>query len=172
MNSRIKTVLAALVIVMSVWACVPSGSSSSSASLSYSEDLSKYRPEITESSVSDAKKSSFQNNDEPFDPPSNDITVALDRKLDTLAKNNSVIKYVNGFTIQVYLGSSSQEAYQARDTAQVILPEIRAEVTYQQPTYKTRVGRFTERIEVQKTLIKLKTKFPNAISVPAKVYIN
>ena len=89
-----------------------------------------------------------------------------------MAENNKEIRYVNGYSIQVYSGSSSSEAYAARDTARVVLPEIRTDVEYKQPIYKVRVGRFTERLEVQRTLLQLKPKFPDAISVPQRIYIN
>ncbi|ADR21745.1 hypothetical protein MATR_06220 [Marivirga tractuosa] len=143
----------------------------STASKSYSEDLSQYRPEVDTSYKMVEEESAFRTTSENFEPNA-DVTELLNKKLDTLAENNKEIRYVNGYSIQVYSGSSSSEAYAARDTARVVLPEIRTDVEYKQPIYKVRVGRFTERLEVQRTLLKLKPKFPSAISVPQRIYIN
>ncbi|WKV13712.1 SPOR domain-containing protein [Marivirga harenae] len=143
----------------------------STASKSYSEDLSQYRPTVDTAFEMESEKSSFRSTSENFEANA-DVTALLDKKLDTLAENNKEIRYVNGYAIQIYSGSSSAEAYEARDTARVVLPEIRTDVEYKQPIYKVRVGRFTERLEVQRTLLKLKPKFPDAISVPQRIYIN
>ncbi|HET8859903.1 SPOR domain-containing protein [Marivirga sp.] len=143
----------------------------STASKSFSEDLSEYRPEVDTAFEMEEEKSSFRKTSEYFEAES-DVTELINKKLDTLAENNKEIRYVNGYSIQIYSGSSSSEAYEARDTARVVLPEIRTDVEYKQPIYKVRVGRFTERLEVQRTLLQLKPKFPDAISVPQRIYIN
>lgn len=162
--------IAFLLVGFFVMGCVTT-QSTSTASKSYSEDLSQYRPEVDTSYNIEEKNSSFRTTSENFEPKA-DVTELLNKKLDTLAENNKEIRYVNGYSIQVYSGSSSSEAYAARDTARVVLPEIRTDVEYKQPIYKVRVGRFTERLEVQRTLLKLKPKFPSAISVPQRIYIN
>ncbi len=143
----------------------------STATKSYKEDLSQYRPKVDTAFEMEEEKSSFRKTSENFDPNA-DVTELLNEKLDTLAENNKEIRYVNGYSIQVYSGSSSSDAYAARDTARIVLPEIRTDVEYKQPIYKVRVGRFTERLEVQRTLLKLKPMFPSAISVPQRIYIN
>ncbi|RUA27420.1 MAG: hypothetical protein DSY77_17380 [Bacteroidetes bacterium] len=162
--------IAFLLVGFIVMGCVTT-QSTSTASKSYSEDLSQYRPEVDTSYKIVEENSSFRTTSENFEPEA-DVTELLNKKLDTLAENNKEIRYVNGYSIQVYSGSSSSEAYAARDTARVVLPEIRTDVEYKQPIYKVRVGRFTERLEVQRTLLQLKPKFPDAISVPQRIYIN
>ena len=162
--------IAFLLIGFLIFGCVAT-QQTSTASKSYSEDLSQYRPKVDTTFSIEEEKSSFRKTSENFEAKA-DVTELLNRKLDTLAENNKEIRYVNGYSIQVYSGSSSSAAYAARDTAKVVLPEIRTDVEYQQPVYKVRVGRFTERLEVQRTLLKLKPKFPSAISVPQRIYIN
>lgn len=168
--NRFGTLIAFLLVGFFIIGCV-STQPTSTASKSYSEDLSQYRPEVDTTIEIEEEQSSFRKTSENFDPNA-DVTELLNRKLDTLAENNKEIRYVNGYSIQVYSGSSSSEAYAARDTARVVLPEIRTDVEYKQPIYKVRVGRFTERLEVQRTLLQLKPKFPDAISVPQRIYIN
>ncbi|MGM0580595.1 MAG: SPOR domain-containing protein [Bacteroidota bacterium] len=168
--NKFGTSIAFLLFGFFITGCV-STQPTSTASKSYSEDLSEYRPEVDTTLKMEEEKSSFRKTSENYDPKA-DVTELLNNKLDTLAENNNEIRYVNGYSIQVYSGSSSSDAYAARDTARVVLPEIRTDVEYKQPVYKVRVGRFTERLEVQRTLLKLKPKFPDAISVPQKIYIN
>ncbi len=138
--------------------------------LSYSEDLSDHRPVVKELKPEETA-APFRKTSEDYTAKS-DVTKLLNSKLETLAVNNKEIRAVSGLTIQIYSGSSSQLAYQARDSAMIILPEIRTNVEYSQPIYKVRVGKFTETLEAQRTLLKLKPKFPAAISVPTTIYIN
>ncbi len=160
-----------IVLVWVVSACATT-QSTSTASKTYSEDLSEFRPVVdTEEELSAGNEIKFRKTKENI-IPKNDVTQLLNAKLDTLAQNNDEIKYVNGYAIQVYSGSSSSEAYEARDSAMRLLPETKTVVKYEQPIYKVRVGSFTERLEVQRTLLKLKQGFPAAISVPAKIKVN
>lgn len=168
--NKFGTSIAFLLIGFFIAGCVTT-QKTSTASKSYQEDLGQYRPEVDTTFEVEVEKDKFRKTSENFDPNA-DVTDLLNTKLDTLAENNKKIRYVNGYSIQVYSGSSSTEAYAARDTARVVLPEIRTDVEYKQPIYKVRVGRFTERLEVQRTLLKLKPKFPDAISVPHRIYIN
>ncbi|MFT4740158.1 MAG: hypothetical protein ACJAT1_000960 [Marivirga sp.] len=154
-----------------VAACVTASSTTSKASLSYAEDLSSYKPIVVDSGASQTQTSTFRTTAEAF-TASSDITSLLNSKLDTLAESNKAIRSVRGLTVQIYSGSSSELAYQARDSAIVVLPEVRTVVQYNQPIYKVRVGRFTEKLEAQRTLMKLKPKFPGAIAVPTTIYIN
>lgn len=143
----------------------------STASKTYSEDLAEFRPEVEIKESTTANEIKFRKTKENIST-TGDVTRTLHAKLDTLAQNNDEIKYVNGYAIQVYSGSSSSEAYEARDSAMRILPETKTVVKYEQPIYKVRVGSFTERLEVQRTLLKLKHGFPAAISVPARIKVN
>ncbi len=166
----IRNILGLLVIVLLVSACATT-TKTTTASKTFTDNLSEFRPKVDTLSTTGKPESSFRNTKENFSPE-NDVTATIDNKLETLAVNNSETKYVNGYAIQIYSGSSSSDAYAARDTAMHILPEIRTNVEYQQPVYKVRVGSFTERLEVQRTLLKLKPQFPGAISVPKRIKVN
>ena len=168
--SKFGNGIAFLLIGFLIFGCVAT-QQTSTASKSYSEDLSEFRPKVDTTFEIEDEKRSFRKTSRDFEAE-DDVTELLNMKLDTLSENNREIRYVNGYSIQVYSGSSSSDAYAARDTARVVLPEIRTDIEYKQPIYKVRVGRFTERLEVQRTLLKLKPKFPNAISVPQRIYIN
>ncbi|GAA5036105.1 hypothetical protein GCM10011506_31190 [Marivirga lumbricoides] len=168
--NKLKNYIGFLLLAGIGFACTTT-QKTSTASKSFSEDISEFRPKIDTVTVKSEEEVSFRKTEENFNPKY-DVTELLNEKLDSLAFNNADIAYVNGYSIQIYSGSSSAEAYQARDTAMILLPEIRTNVQYQQPVYKVRVGSFTERLEVQRTLLKLKPKFPSAISVPSRIKVN
>ena len=172
MNS-FKNLLLLLIGAVFISACATGTPQSSKASLSYSEDLSAYRPEVefNDSLVEEKASNGFRRTQENYQAKS-DVTRDLDAKLDTLAENNKEVRRLSAITIQIYSGSSSELAYQARDTAITVLPGVRTVVQYDQPIYKVRVGKFTEKLEAQRNLMKLKPKFPSAITVPAVIYIN
>lgn len=170
--NNFRNILALLICAIAVTACVTGNSSSSKASVSYSEDLTTFRPQASDSIVNQESSSTmFRRTSENY-TASTDVTSLLNAKLDTLAESNKQIRSVSGLTIQIYSGSSSDLAYQARDSAMTVLPEIRTIVQYDQPVYKVRVGKFTEKLEAQRTLMRLKPKFPAAIAVPTTIYIN
>lgn len=166
----VRNILGLLLLVLVASACATT-TKTSTASKTFTDNLSEFRPKVDTLSTTEKPESTFRKTKENF-RPENDVTATINDKLETLAINNSETKYVNGYAIQIYSGSSSSDAYAARDTAMYILPEIRTNVEYQQPVYKVRVGAFTERLEVQRTLLKLKPKFPGAISVPKRIKVN
>lgn len=170
--NKLTNIFYFIVLALVVSACATT-QKTSTASKTYSEDLSEFRPKVgtEDEELSADNEIKFRKTKENINPK-NDVSDLLNAKLDTLAQNNEEIKYVNGYAIQVYSGSSSSEAYEARDSAMHILPEIKTVVKYEQPIYKVRVGSFTERLEVQRTLLKLKHGFPAAISVPARIKVN
>lgn len=168
--NKLANIIYFVVLVWVVSACATT-QKTSSASKTYSEDLADFRPKVDTEETEVENEIKFRKTKENISPE-NDVTRLLNAKLDTLAQNNEEIKYVNGYAIQVYSGSSSSEAYEARDSAMQILPEIKTVVKYEQPIYKVRVGSFTERLEVQRTLLRLKNGFPAAISVPARIKVN
>ena len=169
MNNFVAS-LGFLLVLFFIMGCATT-QQTSTASKRYNEDLSEFRPKVDTAFEVKQERSSFRQTSADFSAEE-DVTKLLNSKLDTLAENNREVRFVNGYSIQVYSGSSSSEAYAARDTARLVLPQVRTDVEYKQPIYKVRVGRFTERLEVQRTLLKLKPKFPSAISVPQRIYIN
>ena len=101
-----------------------------------------------------------------------DITQKLDSLLDTLAINNQQIKYVQGYTIQVYTGSSQSEANEAKAEVYKLLPGSRPSVSYDLPNYKVKVGKYYYRLQAQKEFAVLKKEFPSAILAPQQFRIN
>ncbi|MFH4968514.1 SPOR domain-containing protein [Gaetbulibacter sp. M240] len=65
------------------------------------------------------------------------------------------------YKIQIYNGNRS-EAYNAEKDFNKGFPEWKTKVVYEQPNFKTWVGSFRTRLEADRALKRIKTKFTNA----------
>ncbi|WP_461074589.1 SPOR domain-containing protein [Spirosoma flavus] len=78
------------------------------------------------------------------------INRRLDLVLDTMATQNRTIRYAPGFRIQVYVGNQRQEAEAAKLLITQNFPELNPYLSYNQPTYKLKVGDFMRRIDAER----------------------
>lgn len=139
-----------------------------SSNSSYSEDLSVHRPEVN----LEVQQEIQQEEPEPVSEPEYDQTAKVDQKLDAITSQNKSSRTTAGFTIQVYSGTSREQASQAKSQVYRILPESRPETKYEQPIYRVRVGEFGDRLEAQNTYAELQKEFPQAIVIPSRIRIN
>ena len=144
----------------------------------YYEDLTLLRPvySVSEKQVDpevELLQESTENNNVsgPFNPQF-DITHKLDSLLDTIAANNRQIKFVQGYTIQVYTGNSQEEANDAKAKVYQALPGSRPTVTYDLPNYKVKVGKYYYRLHAQKEFAIVKKVFSSAILAPQQFRID
>jgi hypothetical protein len=134
----------------------------------YEEDLSEYRPLYDEGPiVENPEKRELEVELRPTHHVNEDLHTALD----SIALYNAGTNYVEGYRLQVYLGKSREKALEVRDLLFQILPDERPEVLYDQPNYKVKVGKYTERMEAQKAYMKIQEEFPNAIVIPEKLWV-
>lgn len=155
--------LLSVIILAGCAALSPSGSNSS-----YSEDLSVYRPTVeagTTEEVTVEEKT-------PDVTPTHHQTVEIDRKIDVISSHNRRNGSAQGFTIQVYSGTSREQASQAKAQVYKILPDSRPETKYEQPIYRVRVGEFMDRLDAQNTYAELLPEFPQAIVIPTRIRLN
>ena len=136
----------------------------------YSEDLSTYRPEkriAEEPVIIDSEVSEIV-----ADSTTEDITVKLNIELDTAAVySRSTIKYIDGFTIQVYGGDNRNLAKEERLDLIRHFPDTKPMMVFEQPNYKVRVGQFYTRLEAQHLYSQVKHYFRGAILIPKRIYI-
>lgn len=132
----------------------------------YQEDLSKVRPEykLPDSTASTA------NNPQPV-VPSNDVTKGLNAKLDSVAENNSKVKYAQGYRILVYSGKSSAEVKNVRTRIYEILPDADIYQDFKSPNQRVKVGNCIDRQEAYMLHGKLKKDFPNSVIIPDQIII-
>ena len=83
----------------------------------------------------------------------------LTRLLEIYKKMNSKTEY---FTIQIGFGSYS-EATNHRDDAAVHFPQYEARIIFDSPTYRVHLGRFINRLDVERTFAEVRKKYPQSI---------
>ena len=136
---------------------------------SYSEDLSAYRPEIVipKEEYADTVSVEFI-----ADSTTADVSLKLNTVLDTAAIHaRSSIKYIDGFTIQVYGGDNRATARDYRLELIRKFPFSEPRMVFEQPNYKVRVGQYFTRLEAQHFFTEIRHVFPKAILIPTRIYI-
>lgn len=88
----------------------------------------------------------------------NDLQEALAHFADAKSEE----PYFSGFTIMVYSGVDRDEAFKTRNDLYSSIPDITANMQYQQPRYLVKVGEYVNRIEALLLYEKIKEKFPAA----------
>jgi hypothetical protein len=86
--------------------------------------------------------------------------------------HNSNQKMVDGFRVEIFLGSGNDGktgAGKARTEFLTAYPDVKAYLAYNQPNYSIRVGDFKERIDAVRFLQKIKEQYPDALLVREKV---
>jgi hypothetical protein len=159
--------LAILIILGNSCATVNPGKTSKTNT--YSEDLSAYRPEIA------VAEPSLTDSTDVIGIPDSlaaDVSQQLNTVLDTAAVySRSTIKYIDGFTIQVYGGDDRAKAKDYRMDLIRNFPETDPKTVFEQPNYKVRVGSYYTRLEAQHSYAEVKSVFPRAILIPTRIYI-
>lgn len=164
----VKVVILASIIF---WSCAPakSGRTSDKGKI-YQEDLSVHRPKyelIKPLEGDNLKDEANKANVKPL----NDVTLKANALMDSIAARNKENKYFSGYTVQVYAGNSRDAAVQAKERIYRSLPNSEPEISYIQPNYRVKVGKFIERLEAQRFFMEIKSDFPNAIIIPEKISI-
>lgn len=125
----------------------------------YNEDLAESRITFSEIPAVEISETTTA----PVAPGSG---TAVDRDLEQALSHYSRTKseepYFSGFTILVYSGLDRDLAFKTRNDLYSSLPDIRAEMQYQQPRYLVKVGKYINRIEALYLFGKIKEKFPAA----------
>ncbi len=83
----------------------------------------------------------------------------ITRLLEIYKKMNSKTEY---FTIQIGFGSYS-DATTLKDDAAVDFPQYGARIIFDSPTYRVHLGRFSNRLEVERIFAEVRKKYPQSI---------
>lgn len=172
-----------LIVALLTNACAPKvGTSTSKTNTSsgnkYSEDLSVWRPKgtVTDTTKRSTTTSALDNHPQQKSTQYVEAKVAvnqpLDAVLDSIARINKSIGYVDGYTIQVYSGLKREEALNAKRQLSTSLPNVDSEVQYVQPNFRVRVGKYYDRFNAHKDYAAVKRYFPNAILIPERIPIH
>lgn len=135
----------------------------------YHEDLSLVRPKFQ--LLVDSTKKMDGGNQKTQVFPTRNVNAKVDFVLDSIDRLNSLRKFIEGYTIQIYSGQNREDA----NTAKKVLADentgLTADLQYIQPKFRVRVGNYFSKLEAQKDLMRLKSIFPNAILIPEKIPI-
>lgn len=156
-----------------VFSACKKGVVTSTSTDSYEEDLSVLRPEL------ETPKATIPKDTTAYTPyvsgqisrESLAITEELDSINQIIIQRNSELKFVDGYTIQIYTGNDDEAARQAKEHAQLMFPELEPVISYNQPTFKVKVGSYHNRLEAHKVFESLKEDFPYALLIPERIAI-
>lgn len=170
------------VIMLVAGACAPKVTTASRSTVGgyndYSEDLSGVRP-VYGAVTPTPRPAPIASTPRPIESPRKTTTSAppellhvnkrVDAMLDTMAVQSRRVRYAPGYRVQVYVGNERAAADAAKLQLYQQFPELSAYMTYQQPTYRLKVGDFMRRMDIDRYLPKLREVFPSAQSQPDRV---
>lgn len=160
------------IFLLAVWSCTPKLPSDTSQE-DYYEDLSAYRPTypVLDTTTSEKVVTSTSINI----VPEYDITDTLNSVLDSISVLSQKIRYIDGYTLQIYSGSNREAANIASGKAYSLLESqgsnLRPKVSYKAPNFKVQVGKFFNTLDAHTVHAKLLRNFPNTIIILKKFRI-
>ena len=163
--------------MLAIWGCIPKVQTGVSQE-SYYENLSAYRPTYPAPAVDTISTKQVPDNPLINIVPKYDITDTLRTILDSTSVLSQKIRYVDGYTVQIYSGNSRKSANMANGKATALLNEgvldskLRSNVSYKAPNFKVQVGRFFNMLDAHAVHAQLLSDFPNSIIVLKKFRIN
>ena len=134
---------------------------------SYSESLAVHRKLFYTAHASVRKPTQPKNKKKPiYITPISAITDQLDLLLACKKAANERVKYIHGYTIQLYTGSSRDDAFKIRNKIYKYYPEITPEVIYDVPNYTVKIGKFLDKLEAYFMYGTIRKRVPQAIIRP------
>ncbi|TAE33534.1 MAG: SPOR domain-containing protein [Cytophagales bacterium] len=150
----------------------------------YNEDLSAARPVYALNGVkapSTGKSASPANTTPPVPAPESrkitnvgssealHVNRKVDEQLTLIADKNRSIRYASGYRVQIYVGNERQQAEAAKLQVYQNFPELAPYLSYNQPTYKLKVGDFMRRTDAERYFSQIKQVIGTAMLIPDKV---
>ncbi|MFN5168245.1 MAG: hypothetical protein ACK5DD_01360 [Cyclobacteriaceae bacterium] len=134
----------------------------------YYEDLSVFRPRFwppldTPRSTTDPVVP------EAWGPARFSVNEKVNKVLDSINRFNLTRKFLDGYTILLYSGSSRESAMDTKKKVTTELPEFVTTLQYNQPKFRLTAGAYFTRLEAEKDLYRLRRFLPTAILVPEKI---
>ena len=131
----------------------------------YFEDLSYTRDTKQNISQSNFILSNNNNTKVPT------IINELDSVLNIIKYENTKNDYIEGYTIQLYLGDNRILAEETEIKLNKLDSLTERITIFTQPNYRVKVGKYYNRFNANRDYNKFKKTFPNAIIIPEKIKI-
>ncbi|MCY7358223.1 MAG: SPOR domain-containing protein, partial [Rudanella sp.] len=100
------------------------------------------------------------------------INRKVDDQLSVIGDKNRSIRYAPGFRIQIYVGNERLRAENAKMQINQNFPELAPYLSYNQPTYKLKVGDFMRRIDAERYFGQIKQLISSAMLLPDKIDVH
>ncbi len=168
-------------LVVTFYACSPSKTIGTQSESTYNENIEQNRISYTDSLKSTMAVPGQDKNTRPKPETVNvtatintqyDVNKPLDDFMEKVSERNAENNVYQGYTVQVYTGSSREKANEAKNTVYSLLPDTNPSITFDPPNYKVKVGEYTDRIEAQTAYSKLKGNFSVVLIVPERFPVN
>uniref|UniRef100_UPI0040490B3B SPOR domain-containing protein n=1 Tax=Flavobacterium sp. TaxID=239 RepID=UPI0040490B3B len=95
-------------------------------------------------------------------------TIEQNAKFENLLKEkqkiNASISIIDNYKIQIFYGSG-EDSKKTLGEFKRDFKDTEAMITYSNPTYKVFVGNYDSRLEAEKAILEIKSKYPNALLI-------
>ena len=102
----------------------------------------------------------------------NDISYELDSIIKIIKDENKSDRFLEGYTIQLYLGGDRIKAEEIEEKITEIDSLIFKNTVFTQPNYRVKIGQYIDRFKVAEEYQRFKKLFPNAIIIPERIKVN
>lgn len=89
----------------------------------------------------------------------------------TTDRNSATRSIARGFRVQIYSGSSRNDAYAEQARFQRMFRNIDTYVSYDEPNYRVKVGDFRSRSEAQELMQSLRNQFNNVFLFQEDIFV-
>ena len=137
----------------------------------YYESLSDVRPRVTIPADSTTNTTVVVVHETSKVSFTKTVNEKVDVVLDSIDRFNLMKRSVDGYTIQIYSGQNREDAMNIKKKMSIDLPDLTANLQYQQPKFRVTVGKYYSKLEAYQDLTKLRQRFSSAILVPEKIAI-
>jgi len=102
------------------------------------------------------------------------VTVTKDARIDTLIAKRLELKQtqgnvVQGFRVQLFMGSDRAAAYSAQAKFYDLHPDVKTYVSYNEPNFIVKAGDFKTRLQATQLMEQLRKLFTALIVIPEKI---
>lgn len=158
-----------IITLLIVTSCKTSSVTTGDAAEPYREDLSGLRLPLTvKKEESKVDSSLFISNVKP----TGHIRTELDSINQLIIAKNKTQRIVDGYTIQIYTGVDREAATAAQDKAMNMDAALEPVIEYHQPTYKVKIGQYTDRLKAHQVFEYVKKEFPLALLIPERISVD
>jgi sporulation related protein len=82
------------------------------------------------------------------------------------------LKTIDGYRVQVYSSTRLQQTMRRKAEFETAFKDLKVYVVFTEPSYRLRIGDFTNKVEAYELMQKLKKKYPEAFIVKDQIKIS